>query len=96
MDFTPITKAGLSYVEAAEILGVSKVMVFKYLKKGVTPRRECEKRVRVALKVLERLVEQNKLPRPDLIKCSTAHSIRDARAQMVATIRVFVEKRTTN
>lgn len=70
MDFSIIDKAGLTKAEAASIIGVSDVMLWKYMKQGNQPRETYKGvpirlRCSVTLAVLSKLVELGKLPKKD-------------------------------
>lgn len=65
MDFSILAKAGITDQEAAKIIGVSHVSVWKYRTGRALPTRN-NIRVQTLLYVLTRLVEKGSLPKVDL------------------------------
>lgn len=62
MNFKKIAEAGLTYEDAAYILGVSKVTIYKYLKRGATPSPSHQPRTTLFLELLDKLLTAQKLP----------------------------------
>lgn len=94
MDFSILDKADLSDAEVADILAVSDIMVYKYRRKGATPRQvyggaDLYRRVDVTLKVIERLVEKGQLPRPQP-KTTRDPELRARRAAAIDKIKQHV------
>lgn len=98
MDISVIKTAELTLDEAAEIVGVSAVMMWKY-SKGATPRKNTKgpdigARLAMLLYVLERLIEKGALPKPDLRVTTRTHpEIKARRVAVVERLKQLVDTR---
>lgn len=95
-----ITQAGLTDVELGSILGVSKVMAWKYRTGRAAPRdglymgRNLHARLAVLLGVLTRLVEKGTLPKVELTPTRNMDpEITARRAAMTAKLKKLVDDR---
>lgn len=93
MDWTIITKAGLSKTDAAQLLGVSHVMVWKY-GRGAKPVGETKKRAEILLFILERLVEKGVLPKVDIPPTRRmAPEVKERRDRLIKKLNDLLEQR---
>jgi DNA-binding XRE family transcriptional regulator len=86
MDFTIITRAGLSQQEAGDLIGVSRVTMNHYTKGKCRPMASIETRMAKVFDVLERLVTAEKLPK------NIRSKDKAARALLMAKLHTVVEK----
>lgn len=99
MDYSIVARAGITTAEFAQLVGVSRVMAWKYIKNGIEPRNRAKglnvrQRVIVSLLVLTKLVEKGALPKPELAAATTMHpDIRAARNRMLAKLKELVDSR---
>ena len=99
MDYGIIEEAGLAKSEAARIVGVSDVMMWRYVKDGNEPReayggRPLRKRMQIFLAVLGKLVEKGKLPARDIPFAKRMHPDTAARrAALVAKLKSIVDSK---
>ena len=107
MDFSVIAKAGLNNGEAAKVLGVSTVMMWKYVSGKAEPRPvlfkgvDLRERAEVMLKVLAALVAKGSLPKPELTWSPKMDpELRVRRANVIAKLTKLIDERvaktTTN
>lgn len=102
MDFSIITKAGLTRAEAASIVGVSEVMVWKWVHGEAEPRNTyrglpLRRRTEIFLNTLERLVAKGQLPKNDLrIHRYADEKVRQRRAKMLTQIKGFVDSQVAS
>lgn len=80
-----ITRSGFTQGEVASIFGVSRVMVNRYLNKGVKPVANNKVRVERAVNLLRDLVRQGKLPLPYGVA-------KDRRTNAVNKIKQYLDK----
>ena len=71
MQYDLIYRAGLTRQEAADLIGVSHVILWKWEKRGALPRPVYQgvplrHRVEVFLRILDKLIERGSLPLPNL------------------------------
>ncbi len=99
MDYAIIDRAGITRAEFADLVGVSRVMAWKYITKGIEPRdrvkgAKTRTRVIVALLVLTKLVEKGALPKPHLAVTTAMHpEIRKARESMMTKLKALIDER---
>ena len=103
MDFSIVTQAGLTNQEAANIVGVSKVMMWRYTTGQAAPRAvkfkgvDLQGRMKTFLYVLTKLVEKGALPKRDLAWAPKMHpELRAKRDAVVLKIKKLVEERVAN
>ena len=97
MDFSIAKAAGLSDEEVGEILGVSRVMAWKYRKGLAEPRAyggvDLRDRATTLVKILDALVAKGQLPKPELtLTRNPDPEIVARRAAVVAKIRGLVDQ----
>ena len=99
MDFSVVTTAGLSDVELGEIVGVSRVMAWKYRTGRAEPRDgkyngvDLLDRCSVTVKILHALVAKGQLPKPELtLTRSTDPETVAKRAAMISKLRTMVDQ----
>jgi len=99
MDYSIITKAGLTTQEIADIVGISNVSMWKYVKGTAKPRKEVAgmpiaRRLETTLYVLDRLLAKGSLPKVDLAFAKNMDAERKAkRAAVAAKIKKLVDER---
>lgn len=100
MDFKVVVEAGLTNQEAADILGVSKVMMWRYTTGQAEPRRvpykgvDIKTKAEVMLYALNKLVEKGSLPKPELKWAPRMHhELKARRDGMVQKIKKLVDER---
>ena len=100
LDFNCVKKAGLTCQEAADIMGVSKVMMWKYVAGKATPRNvlfmgvDIRARATVFTAVLTKLLEKGSLPKVDLAWAPRMHpEKKERRAAVVAKLKQLVDQR---
>ena len=99
MDYSIIKVAGLTSAEAAKIVGVSKVMMWRYIKDSVDPRekycgRPLRKRTAVFLAVLRKLVEVGKLPAKNIHYAKRMHpEIEAKRTALIDQLKRIVDNK---
>ena len=97
MDFSIAKAAGLSDEEVGEIIGVSRVMAWKYRKGLAEPRAyggvDLRDRAATLVKILDALVAKGQLPQPALtLPRNPDPEIVARRAAVVAKIRGLVDQ----
>ena len=97
MDFSIAKAAGLSDEEVGEIIGVSRVMAWKYRKGLAEPRAyggvDLRDRATTLVKILDALVAKGQLPKPELaLTRNPDPEIVARRAAVVAKIRGLVDQ----
>ncbi|MGB4467528.1 MAG: hypothetical protein WBI41_05695 [Azovibrio sp.] len=99
MDYKVIEEAGLAKSEAAHIVGVSDVMMWRYVKDGHEPRefyagRPLRRRMQVFLAVLRKLVAAGKLPAKDIPFAKRMHpDIAERRGALVSKLKSIVDSK---
>lgn len=99
MDYKVIEEAGLAKSEAARIVGVSDVMMWRYVKEGHEPResyagRPLRKRMQVFLAELHKLVATGKLPKRDIPFAKRMHpDIAERREELVSKLKAIVDSK---
>jgi predicted transcriptional regulator len=97
MNFDIVVKAGLTNSEFATIVGVSNVMVWKWVSGKAEPRdvykgKPLRKRVEILLATLTKLVDKGQLPKNDTkINRFSDDATRARRASMIAKITQFLD-----
>ena len=97
MDLAIVKVAGLSDEEVGEIIGVSRVMAWKYRKGRAEPRAyggvDLRDRATTLVKILDALVAKGQLPKPELaLTRNPDPEIVARRAAVVAKIRGLVDQ----
>ena len=97
MDFSIAKAAGLSDEEVGAIVGVSRVMAWKYRKGIAEPRTyggvDLRDRATTLIKILDALVAKRQLPKPELtLTRSPDPEIVTRRAALVAKLRGLVDQ----
>lgn len=95
MDYSVIERAGLSPTEVARIVGISRVMMWRYITKGIAPRAaKVKNRMAVTLFVLGKLVDKGALPKPELAYTTRpSDELRARRSKLLERINVLVTER---
>lgn len=102
MDFTLITKAGLTRQEAADIVGVSHVILWKWTKGQAEPREvfmgvPLRRRVEVFLAILDKLIEKGALPKANLTFSKRMdQEMKDKRKAVVTKLRQLLDERVAS
>lgn len=93
MDWTIVTKAGLTKADAARLLNVSDVMVWKYFK-GSKPVGDKLRRAEMLLLILSKLIDKGALPKVDLAFSKRMDAeVKARRNKMIARIGELLEER---
>ena len=99
MDFSVIKKAGITCAESAKMVGVSNVIMWKYINGKAKPREEynglpIRHRIDVLLRILGKLVENGSLPKIELRHAPRMDPEKKARRErLVAKIQSLLEER---
>lgn len=99
MDFSTVKTAGLTDEEVGQVIGVSRVMAWKYRTGKATPRVgeyrgvDLQDRCQVFLKILSALIAKGQLPKPELeLTRNPDPEIVARRAAIVAKLRTLVDR----
>jgi len=82
-----IDRCGLSHSDFAAICGVSRIMVIRYIHHGAKPQGNNSRRITAALKLLDSLAAQGKLPLPE-------GSTKERRHKAVQKIKAHLDARS--
>ena len=102
MDFTLITQAGLTRQEAADIMEVSHVILWKWQKGDATPRemfngRPLRSRVETFLMILGKLLEKGALPKTNLTFAKKMEPEMKAKRQaVVSKLKQLLDERVAS
>ena len=102
MDFSLITKAGLTRQEAADIIGVSHVIMWKWTKGTATPREvfmgiPLRRRAEVFLAILSKLIEKGALPKTNLTFSKRMdEEMKEKRRAVVTKLRQLLDERVAS
>ena len=99
MEYDLIYRAGLTRQEAANIIGVSHVILWKWETQGVLPRPQFKgvplrHRVETFLRILDKLIERGSLPLPNLTFSKRMDDeMKARRAALVAKLKSLLDSK---